>query len=62
MRSNVASILPRAHRLHDRDLQAFLEHLARIGRADLAADVRRVRDRAGEADELRFDEISAWRR
>src|SRR3989441_11575315 len=37
---------------HDRDLQAFLVHLARLGREHVPADVRRVASRGEEVDAL----------
>jgi len=43
--------LAAAHQLHGRDLQPFLEHFARLGAADLAADIRRVRGRCAECDQ-----------
>ena len=38
--------------LHDRDLQAFLVHLARLGREHVPADVRRVAGRGEEGNAL----------
>ena len=46
----------RAEQLHRRDLDAFLEDLARLQRVLGAADVADVPDRADEADELAIAE------
>ena len=51
-----------AHHLHHRDLQAFLEDLLRIRGAQLAADVRRMRHRAGEARRHEGRSIQARRK
>ena len=39
------------HELHDGDVEAFLEHLARLHRAHLAADVGGMRGGGGEGDD-----------
>ena len=45
---SVASGLPSIEQLHYGDVEALLEHLARLDRAHLAADVGRVRGGGGE--------------
>ena len=44
------------HEFHDGDVEALLEHLARLHRAHLAADVGRMRGRGGKRDDAALAE------
>jgi len=52
MVTRVSSVYASDDHLHRRDLQAFLEDLARLGTPDLAADVGRVRRGGAEGHQL----------
>ncbi len=41
-----------AHQFHGRNLEAFLEHLARFGAADFSPDIRRMRRRCAERHQV----------